>query len=319
MVFFLYAWKDRSLFRLRLRGCREVVAFGAYDSATAVLSQISETLPYFILGRSLSAAAVGLGQRAVTLSLFPERVILAGVGAVALPALSRQAREGGSLGDAYFRAIELITAALWPALVVLALLAGPIVALLLGRQWGEVAPLVQIIAGALLFSFPVTLHYPTLVAAGSIRYLPAFVVAQGVVSLGILVVAAPHGLYAAALSMLLIVPLNSFLSLLLVRFVIGFRWIDLLYATSKSAVCAVLSAVGPAVVALATGRLAGMPLAAAMLAMLLAGGGCLAGLWLTGHPMLDEALSVAAAVRRRVGAPGPDSLVARLSRSRAPR
>jgi O-antigen/teichoic acid export membrane protein len=276
-LLYLYTWKDRSIFRPRIRGCRDVIAFGAYDSAMAVLSQISETVPYFILGRLLNAEAVGLGQRAVTLSLFPERVILAGVGAVALPALSREVREGGNLRDSYFRAMELITAALWPALVVLALLAGPCVAVLLGRQWREVAPLVQILATALLFSFPVSLHYPTLVAAGSIRLMPPVVVVQTVVSLGILVVAAKHGLYVAALSMLLIVPLNSLLSLLLVRFVVGFRWIDLIYATIKSAVCAIMSAAGPAVVAFATGRLVDMPLAPAMLAMLLAGCGWFAG------------------------------------------
>ena len=315
MVLYLYAWKDRSIFRPRLRGCRDVLAFGAYDSATAVLSQIlSETLPYFILGRLLNAEAVGLGQRAVTLSLFPERVILAGVGAVALPALARQVREGGSLRTSYFRAIELITAALWPALVVLALLAGPVVAVLLGRQWSEVAGLIQILATALLFSFPVTLHYPTLVAAGAIRYMPPVVVVQSVLSIGILFVAAHHGLYAAALSMLLIVPLNSLLSLLLVRFVIGFRWIDLIYATRKSAVCAILSAAGPAVVALATGRLADMSLVAAMLAMMLAGCGWLGGLWLTRHPMLGEALSVAAAVRGRLAAVGLDRFAARRAR-----
>lgn len=317
MVLYLYVWKDRSIFRPRIRGCRDVIAFGAYASAAAVLSQISETLPYLILGRLLNAEAVGLGQRAVTLSLFPERVILAGVGAVALPALSREVREGGSLKHSYFRAIELITAALWPALVVLTLLAGPFVAVVLGRQWREVAPLIQIMATALLFSFPVSLQYPTLVAAGSIRYLPPVVVVQSVMSLGVLVVAAQHGLYAAALSTLLIVPLNSVISLLLVRFVVGFRWIDLIYATSKSAVCAMLSAAGPAVVALATGRLADLPLAAAMLAMLLAGCGWFGGLWLTRHPMLREALGVASqGLRLRDG--GLDQVAARMSRGRAP-
>jgi O-antigen/teichoic acid export membrane protein len=300
MLLYLCAWKDTTIFRVRIRGCRSVIAFGAYDSATAVLSQVAETLPYFIFGRLLNAEAVGLCQRAVTLSLFPERVILAGVGAVALPALSRQVREGGSLRHGYFRAVELITAALWPALLALALLADPIVAVLLGRRWQEVVPLVEVLAVALLFSFPVGLHYPTMVAAGSIRYMPPVVVVQSAFSLGILIVAAHRSLQAAAFSMLLIVPLNSLLSLLLVRFVVGFHWIDLAYAVRKSAVCAAPSAAGPAALALATWRLPHMPLAAAMLATLLAVLGWIGGLRLTRHPLLDEVVHVADAARARL-------------------
>lgn len=316
MALYLYAWKDLSIFRLRISGCRDVLAFGAFDSAIAVLSQVSEAAPYFILGRVLNAEAVGLGQRAVTLSLFPERVILAGVGAVALPALSREVREGGGLRNSYFRAIELITAALWPALIVLALLAGPIVAIVFGRQWREAAPLVQILASALMFSFPVSLHYPTLVAAGWIRYMPPVVVAQSAFSLGVLAVATQRGLYAAALSMLLIVPVNSLLSLLLVRFAIGFRWIDLVRAMSKSAACAVLTAVGPVAVALGTGRLLDMSPMASLLALLLAGAGWFSGIWVTGHPMLGEALSLAAALRRRL-ASRLEQFAAQRSRDRA--
>lgn len=197
-------------------------------------------------------------------------------------------------------------------LILLALLAGPIVAVLLGRQWQEVVPLVEILAVALLFSFPATLHYPVMVAAGSIRYMPPVVVVQSVVSLGILIVAAQQGLRAAAFSMLLIVPLNSLVSLLLVRFVVGFRWIDLAYAVRKSAVCAALSAAGPAIAALATRRLPDMPLATAMLAMVLAVCGWFAGLWLTSHPLLGEVVGVAAAARTQLAAVRLDRIAARL-------
>ncbi len=301
MLLYFFFWRDRSIFRPSLRGCGSVVAFGAYDSATGVLSQIGESIPYFIFGRLLNAEAVGLCQRALLLCLFPERVILAGVGAVALPAFSQQIREGRSLKADYLRAIELITAALWPALLLLALLAGPVVAVLLGNQWREVVPLVAILAAALLFSFPASLHYPTLVAAGAIRYMPPVVVVQSVLSIAILYVAARHGLHAIALSALVIVPLNGAISLLLARMVVGFRWAEIGVAMRKSAICSLLSAAGPAMVAVGTGRQADMPIWAAMLATLLAAGGWIGGLWLTDHPLLHEIVRAAGAVRRKLG------------------
>jgi len=312
MLLYFYVWTDRSIFRLNPRGWRSVMAFGAHDSATAVLSQIAESLPYFMFGRLLNAEAVGLCQRAVMLCLVPERVILAGVGAVALPAFSRQIREGRSLKHDYLRAIELITAAQWPALLVLVLLAGPVVAVLLGPQWREVVPLIEILGTALLFSFPVSLHYPTLVASGFIRYMPPLVVVQAGLSLSILYVAARQGLHAAALSMLLIVPLNALISMTLVRFAVGFRWAEVAVATWKSAVCAAMSAAGPAAILIATGPHADMPIVAAMLAGVLAGGGWIGGLWMTNHPLLHEGVRLAGAVRRRLVAADLGRIGARL-------
>jgi O-antigen/teichoic acid export membrane protein len=290
MVFFFHYWKDWSIFRPILREWRSVIAFGAYDSATAVLSQIGEALPYLILGRILNAEAVALGQRAVLLSLFPERVILAGVGAVALPAFSQHIRDGGSLKSNYLRAIELITAAQWAALLFLILLADPIVAILLGPHWRGVAPLVEILGTALLFSFPVGLQYPTMVAVGAVRYMPPVVVVQVLVSITLLSFAAQGGLRAAALSMLLIVPFNSLLSLLIVRHFLGFRWVELASATWKSAMSSVLSAMGPATMIIVVGRHASLSIGAAMLMAGLSAIGWIGGLWLMCHPLLRELL-----------------------------
>ena len=91
--------RDFSVYRPSLAEWRSVLAFGAWGSATAVLYRSSESLFWLILGKILDARAVGLCQRAVLLAQFPERVILAGVGAVALPAFSDHARHGRALKD----------------------------------------------------------------------------------------------------------------------------------------------------------------------------------------------------------------------------
>jgi O-antigen/teichoic acid export membrane protein len=288
MYLCFHFWRDWSIFRPLLNEWRSVIAFGAYDSMTAVLSQIGESLPYLIFGRILNAEAVGLCQRAVLLCLFPERVILAGVSAVALPVFSKQVREGRGLKDGYLHAIELITAVQWPALILLVLLANPIVSILLGRQWLEVVSLIQILGIGLLFSFPVGLHYPTLVAVGAIRYMPPLVVLQSIVSIALLSFAAKRGLHAAALSTLLIVPFNVLLTLLLVRHFVDFRWSEFAAATRKSAVLSVLSMAGPLTIVIASGRHTDISNGAAIFAVLLCAIGWIGGLWLTRHPLLHE-------------------------------
>jgi O-antigen/teichoic acid export membrane protein len=296
MLLYLYQCKDRSIFRPIFQKWGSVLKFGIFDGATSVLSQIADALPYFIFGKLFSAAAVGLGQRAVMLCLIPERVILAGVGAVALPAFSQQTRDGGSLKPVYLRAIELITAAQWPSLLLLALLAHPAILILLGAQWLDAAPFVRVLATALLFSFPLTLYYPTIVAVGAIRYMPLVITLQSLVSLVVLIGFARHGLYAAILSTWVIFPWNGLVSLLLARHFIGFRWSDLAAAIKKSLLVSILSSLGPAAI-LVLYRSFSLPVTACIIAVVLSAIGWFAGLRLTRHPLLDEILRVLAALR----------------------
>ena len=120
-------------------------------------------------------------------------------------------------------------------------------------QWQGVVPVLQILAGALLFSFPIALHYPTLVALGAIRIVPVTILAQAVVTIGVLAVAAPFGLEAVALSIFVIVPFCSLLSLAVVRHFLKFGWLELAAATARSAVATLACAVGPLAVMAAAG------------------------------------------------------------------
>jgi O-antigen/teichoic acid export membrane protein len=296
MLIYLYYWKDRSIFRPSFREWRSVLGFGIYDSATAVVSQIADALPYFIFGKLLSAEAVGLSQRAVTLCFVPERIILSGVGAVALPAFSQHTRAGNRLAPVYLRALELITAAQWPSLVLLFVLAQPITSLLLGAHWSGVVPLVHILAIALLFSFPLALHYATVVTVGAIRYMPLVMALQSIASIAILAAAARHGLYAAALSTLLIVPCNGLIALSIARHFVGFRWTDVVAATKKSLLASTLAAAGPVAIMLIY-RSADQPAAAIVIALLTAAAGWYTGLRLTNHPLLGEMLRALKALR----------------------
>ena len=308
-----YFRRDPSIYRPKLSEWRGVIGFGISDSSTAVCYRVAESLTYLILSRFLSAAAVGLAQRAMLMSLFPERVILAGVGAVALPGFSRHVRSGRQLKDMYLRAMEHITAVQWPALITLALLAHPIVHLVLGKRWPEVAPLIQILNIALLFSFPINLQYPVLVAVGAIRYVPLLVVVQSVVMLTAISATAAYGLHAVLFSMLLVVPLNAFLSVLLVRRYVPFRYAELAAALIKSVLVSATSAAGPLAVVIASGWRTDLSYEAGAIASFLSGLGWIGGLWLTRHPLLAELLRVgdgmlktpiavkAAAVVRRLG------------------
>jgi O-antigen/teichoic acid export membrane protein len=301
MGLYLFLWRDRSIFRFAIREWRSVFGFGLHDSAVGIMSQIGEAVPYLIIGRFLDPTSVGLCQRALLLAFFPERVILAGVGAVALPAFAQQVREGGTLKVNYVRALGLITAVQWPALVTLILLADPIVRILLGNQWLSVVPLLQILASALIFSFPIALHYPTLVALGAIRIVPRTILPQLVVTIGVLAFAAPFGINAVAWSAFLSVPFCALVSLLVIRHFLNFTWLELAGAIGRSAVAAISCAVVLVVVLAATENWRGIvSVPIAIVAGLLGGAGWIAGLRLTRHPLLQEMTLFGAKAKSRI-------------------
>lgn len=276
--------RDASIFRPALSQWRAVVRFGAYSCTSAILGRVGEALPMLIFGKLLDPARTALMHRAATLCLFPDKLILAVAGQVALPELSRQARQGTDLKATYLKALVLVSGVQWPFMALLAILAPQIVALLLGSQWTETVPLVRIIAPAIMFSLPISLQYSALVASGGVHLLPRLLAAQLTVTALALSATAPYGLEAAAWSMLVAVPLNALLSLAAVRSRIAYRWTELMTALAPSMFAALASAAGP--LALALYSPSPMPWTFAAAAVGLGGAGWMLGLLAGRHALV---------------------------------
>ncbi len=288
------------MFRPTLLVWRKVFRFGGYSTATLLLNNLYQMLPQLILGRILTFDAVGLYNRAIMLSQLPERTILGALHPVVLPALAARARVGGDLKEPYLRGITYMTAVQWPFLVVLALLADPVVHLLLGSQWMAAAPLVRIIALASLCLFPAFMTYPVLVAVGRVKDTLTTSLITLPISIALVFAAAHIGLAAVAASMFLTAPFQVYVALRFIRRHVPFAWGDLAAATWKSAVTTLGAAAAPA----AAIALTGFRFDLSVPVMLVTGAGAaigwMVGLSLTGHPLLAElrgASRAAAAVK----------------------
>ena len=189
--------------------------------------------------------------------------------------------------EPYLRALGYITVFYWPALVLLVLLAHPIVWLLLGSQWLDVVPVLQVMAVASFAWFPVVLTSPVLLAVGANRDRVLADLVGRSVSAVVLCSAASFGIMAMAASKIVTLPFQMVVSLCFVRRHVHFRWRELCAGLWKSAVVTGGSAAGPiCVVALSdTGDLS---ITATAVAVLLAGAGWLAAVLLTRHPVLFE-------------------------------
>lgn len=287
------------IFQPSFRNWREMVSFGGYNGATAMLYRIFDAVPLVLLGRLVSPHAVALFNRTTMIGQIPDKLVLGGTMSVVLPAFATEVRQGRDLKRPYLSALSFITVLHWPALLLVAVLAYPTVEIVLGPQWMEAAPLVQIVAVALLFSFSFELNYPVMVALGAIRdlFIRALIVFP--VS-GIMMGAAVYlgGLQAAAWCMLLTMPYQAYVTLNFVRRRLQLRRRDIGAAVWKSAVVAVATASAPLLMMAYYRSGFGLSPVQGGAAGVLAVGAWISALFLTRHPLYHEIAKILPAMRR---------------------
>ena len=293
----LYLWRDYSIYRPVFSGWREMLTFGGYNGANQFLYRVYESVPYIVLGRIVSMHAVGLYNRAMTICQLPDKVFLSGIIAVALPAFSARAREAGSLKAPYLRGVSYITAVMWPAQVIVAILAHPIILVLLGSQWTGAVPVVQIVALAFMFAFSAELNYPVLIAMGAIRATFTRALIAWPISTVALCLGAFVGLKAMALSLLFAVPFQAVVSIFAVQNCIELKWSEIFAALKGSILVTLITAAGPLAVVASAGLRFDLSIPAGLGAGMLAAVGWLLGLWLTRHPLAQEIANSATLLR----------------------
>jgi O-antigen/teichoic acid export membrane protein len=276
------------IFRPSLGDARKLLSFGGVSSLITVTNMAYELLPRLAFGKILGFDAVGLYARAITVCQLPDRVVVSALQPVVLPAFAAQAREGGSLKEGYLHGLSLMSAVQWPALIMLSLLAEPVVHVLLGPQWGQVPPLVRIMALANMALAPAVLTFPVLVSAGRINDAlwaslislpPSFLIAIG---------AAYISLEAVAWSLFIIAPLQMFVAYFFIRRAIHLTWSEILSAARSSVLLALGTALGPIAVVLTSPTGFDLGWLQTVAALVSGAAGWMIALSLVEHPVKEE-------------------------------
>ncbi|SES40463.1 Membrane protein involved in the export of O-antigen and teichoic acid [Tranquillimonas rosea] len=282
------------IFRPTVRHWRQIAPFGAWSSVVTLLGMLYDAMPRLIIARILGFTAVGLFSRAISLTQLPDRLLLSAVQPVVLPAFSVRVRERQSLTEPYLLGLSMISALQWPALLCLALLADPIVRVMLGQQWLEVVPLVRIVALAAFTLFPIYLAYPVLVALGRMREMALVSLIALPLSGGVILVAAQYGLTVLAWSMFLANALQIGVMLVIVHRRVEFAWGAFGALVLRSLAVALGAGLVPAVIVLVFGSVLSVPETVG--AVLGAALGWYGALVLVAHPLAVEVTRAAEAL-----------------------
>jgi O-antigen/teichoic acid export membrane protein len=289
LTIMLLRWhRDFGAFRPSVAQFRDVVDFGLYSSGVSVINVLYNLSPQLFLAKILDFASVGLYSRAASITQVFDKLVVQVLNPIIMPALVSRNKDAASLRSAYLEAVELLSVVQWPFLVFVAIMAHPIILILLGQNWLEIVPLVRVLCFANLALFAACLSYPILVATGGVRDALVSSLISLPPSLLIILGAAFFGVQAVAASALLTLPFQAAVALYFIGRRLAFRPQHLSRALLKSAVVTAMTASGVIVcAALIEARI--VPSFAGLIAACGVAALCWwLGLTLTGHPLLHQ-------------------------------
>lgn len=234
------------LFKPRLSAWNSIFKFGSFNGSNVLLRQLCDALPYMVIGRVLSFEMVAVFHRALMLSQLPQKLLLTGLENLMLSTFTGLASSTEALKSGFLKTVECVTAVYWPAIIVAAILAEPLVKLLYGEAFMPSAPLFQIMVLAASFAFIGRLDNSLLIATGAMhdmlkRGVIVFPLSAMIISAGAL-----FGVMPLVASYWITYPVQLASSLIAIRRNVSFTLAELVSVMRTSAVATAAAAVGPA-------------------------------------------------------------------------
>ena len=132
-------------------GLKEFGRFGSKLTSIKIAPDFTDLLLISALGAFAGAYVTGLFNRVQVIHRMIDRVLFDGINPVVLPAISTALASGMEPARVYHTKVDLLVALCWPGFAMIALMADPLVAVLLGAQWAEAVLPVRVLAGMGLF------------------------------------------------------------------------------------------------------------------------------------------------------------------------
>lgn len=135
----------------RFASVRNEVSFGVHLLGAQLVNYVGMNIDTVVVGSRFGAAAAGLYNRAFQMMMLPVGQLTWPAARVALPVLSRVRHDLGPYVRYVVKGQTILGHAIVPLLMFLVFLPGPVVDVVLGPRWLELAPLVSVLAVAGVF------------------------------------------------------------------------------------------------------------------------------------------------------------------------
>ena len=162
--------------RLAMGEASDLLSYGAGFSLAGVLNFIAQQGGPLVIGRWLGVTSLGYYTRAYSLISVPLRLSWPLIH-VLFPAMSERQHQRERLRDIYPHGVEMLSVMALPASVFVFVSAPEVVAVILGKEWDAVVPILRTLALIIPFTMCEAMNPPLLRALGTV-YRETFI--QGV-------------------------------------------------------------------------------------------------------------------------------------------
>ncbi len=156
-------------FKIDFTAWRRVAEFGLQMLAVSGINSLSQRLSDVAMGRLQGLSQLGIYNRATSLNGLIWNNFHVVVGRVVFVDLAQLNQQGISLRERYLRAIEIVTALLWPAFAGFAILAGPFIVAVYGEKWVAAAQPMALLAIASMVSVATSMTWELFAAKGELK------------------------------------------------------------------------------------------------------------------------------------------------------
>jgi len=157
--------------RVTFAHMREFFSFSVWITAGQIVNTLNWRFDYLLIGKLLDGAALGYYSLGGQLAMTPTREATAPLTATIYPAFANVRHDPYRLAAAYQRTQALLTAVALPAGIGTAVIADPLVRLLLGERWLPVIFIIQALASVYALQTLGSLIQPLGMALGHTRTL----------------------------------------------------------------------------------------------------------------------------------------------------
>ena len=194
----LYWWHSvwKLQFRFSLHSFRELFGFGSKLMLSGVLDVLGNNLFTLIIGKRFAASSLGYYTRAYSYSSLPPTVLTGVLSRVTLPMLSQMQDDDERLARVYRQMLRLSAFVVFPLMTGIALLARPLIVLMITDKWLPCVEYMQLLCFAFML-YPIhALNLNLLQVKGrSDLFLRLEIIKKGLM-LGLLLAALPFGIRA---------------------------------------------------------------------------------------------------------------------------
>lgn len=145
-------WLHQFRPRLSQSAWRDITGFSLSIWAIGVVWMVRDRIATLVTGQVLGTRAVGILSIATEVSVVPLTELLIPLAGTLFPALSRMNGDLRATTDFYLRCLGAATLFALPAGIGLALVAEPVIFLMLGSKWLDTIPIVQLAAACAPFA-----------------------------------------------------------------------------------------------------------------------------------------------------------------------